>query len=188
MGQDKSLVRLGHETLLQRVCRQASEVTSQVVVVAAPDQSVQDVGEGINVLVDDIPGSGPLGGFLTGLQFLMKSSAPPDAVCLIACDTPFVSANHIKTISDHLRDFDAVVVEHGSRLNPLIAVYNTRVFPDVAASFASGERSPSQFLKQIKIRRLPCDEVSRTSQWLLNINTPADLTEAQATWDSSHES
>ena len=160
-------------------------MASRVVVVAAPDQSIRDVDKQVNVLVDDSPGSGPLGGFLTGLQFLMNSPAPPDAVCLVACDTPFVSAFHLRTISDHLQNFDAVVVEHLARLNPLIAVYNTRILPDVATSFASGERSPSQFLKRLNIHRLPSNEVSTAWQWLLNVNTPADLAQAQAIWESN---
>lgn len=185
MGKDKASIMLGEETLLQRVCRQASKVVDRIVVVAAADQAIDNIGKPGKLIVDEWPDCGPLAGFLSGLQFLMndcknQQTELPEAVCLVACDTPFISPKIISTLSEELLDVDAVVVTQQQQLHPLIAVYSTRILPELTAAFAAGERSPTKFLQRLNVRKLPSHEVCQNLEWLLNINTAEDLATAQA--------
>jgi molybdopterin-guanine dinucleotide biosynthesis protein A len=77
MGRDKSVVRLGHRTLLGHVRVLASELRLPVRVIRR----------------DLVPRCGPLGGVYTALK-----TSRADAELFLACDMPFVSARLLRQL------------------------------------------------------------------------------------------
>ena len=83
MGQDKAQLRLGPETLLERIAAELSPVTSSVTLVGSPQAYV---GHSLPTVPDVYEKWGALGGIHAAL-----SAAKTDWIIVIACDLPFVT-------------------------------------------------------------------------------------------------
>src|SRR6516162_8765549 len=70
MGRPKAWLPFGDELLLPRVVRLLRQAVDPVVVVAAPDQDVPPLPDGVAVVRDEAKGRGPLQGLAAGLAAL----------------------------------------------------------------------------------------------------------------------
>src|SRR5438874_13784079 len=77
MGRDKSRLRLGCRTMLERICLEAKTLGLPVRVIRR----------------DLVPRCGPLGGIYTALK-----TTRADGVLFLACDMPFVRAALLETL------------------------------------------------------------------------------------------
>jgi molybdopterin-guanine dinucleotide biosynthesis protein A len=116
MGRPKAWLEVGGETLLHRIARLVAEACPVVVVVAAPEQSLPPLPDGV-ARIDDPPehvGQGPLTGALTGLTALGDLSA--ELVYVGACDAAWLTTRHVRHVLDVLERTNsamAVVPESG---------------------------------------------------------------------------
>lgn len=177
MGRDKALLPVSDEVFLERICRIVTPATGTVIVVAAEDQKVPELGTDVRVVTDLLPDAGPLAGLLTGLQELQRRNPQATQVWLSGCDAPFVSVPVIERLRQLLKDADAVVVEHQQQLQPLAAVYHVRILPVVNRLIESGQRSLQQLLHSIRCVRVDAEslrDLDPDLKFLRNINTPED--------------
>ncbi|NEP17106.1 MAG: molybdenum cofactor guanylyltransferase [Leptolyngbya sp. SIO4C1] len=87
MGQDKALLELAGESLLQRTCQVALSCTPQTFVVTPWPQRYQAaVPASVGWIQEPVAARGPLIGFAQGLRALGQ----PDWVLLLACDMPYL--------------------------------------------------------------------------------------------------
>lgn len=190
MGEDKASVRLGSETLLQRCCRLISCFADPVVVVAAPAQELPELDDVIDVVRDDFPGEGPLGGLLTGLRHVGETVNNEECpVWVASCDTPFVNAGVVQTMVSGLGDFDAVAVRHGDQINPHSAVYRTGVAETVEKVVSRGERRATAIFEYLSLKTVDSSvlrEFDPLLSFLWNINTVEDLECAKARLGEKH--
>ena len=85
MGRDKALLPWASTTLLEHTVGIIRAVTDQVIVVA--DVAGKYSNEGVERVVgDEYPGTGPLGGILTGLNHVESGYH-----FVVACDLPYLS-------------------------------------------------------------------------------------------------
>jgi len=99
MGRDKAQLRLGPETMLERIAAQLSPVTSSVTLVGG---SHADSGSSLPTVPDVYEKWGALGGIHAAL-----SAAKTDWVIVIACDLPFVTRDlfeRLKSFADESID------------------------------------------------------------------------------------
>jgi molybdopterin-guanine dinucleotide biosynthesis protein A len=89
-------------------------------------------GRGLDVVPDDLPGSGALGGIYTAI---MRS--PRERTLVLACDMPFVSAAFLRRLADE--DADVVMPRSHRGCEPLCAVYSRVCAPDIRARIDRGE-------------------------------------------------
>ena len=136
MGRDKRLLPWGVDTdgqprtLLQAVIDTLAAVAGDVIVVANDQPDVA----GARVVPDAIPGSGSLGGILSGVE-----AARYDRVFVAAADMPFLHAGLVRDLLDRLEGHDAVVPVIGSRPEPLHAVYSRAVAPAARSQIERGQ-------------------------------------------------
>jgi len=184
MGEDKASVLLGNETLLQRCCRLISGFADPVIVVAAPAQQLPELDEVTEVVHDDFPGEGPLGGLLTGLRHVRKTEIREECPVWVAtCDAPFVNSAVVETMVSELGDFDVVAVRHGDQLNPHSAVYRSGVAETVEKAVLRGERRATAILEYLSVKTVKSSvlrEIDPDLSFLWNINTVEDLECAKA--------
>lgn len=183
MGKDKASLRIGGTTFLQRTCDIAAKVASPVVVVAGADQSVIEGGDGIVVVRDSVPFPGPLPALQLGCESLLAHVSEEDmahrSVWVTGCDTPFVTAEIIRTLWQFQQQegADAVTLTEDSRDNPLLAVYQLQALCRVKQFVESGRARATDFLQGLNVARLPVESLSLVDAPVptTNLNTPDDL-------------
>lgn len=176
-GRDKSALRVGGLTILQRQLSVLREVAGRVVMVGGSAPRFRGDGLELEVVPDLVPGGGALGGLYTAL-----SAARSPHVLVLACDLPFVSRAFLGYLAalpgpEH----DAVVPRSRDGWQPLCAIYRR----DLAARF--GERIASERLKvadalaDLRVREVGPSEIASVDpdeRLFLNVNTPEDLAHA----------
>jgi molybdenum cofactor guanylyltransferase len=185
MGRDKALVSIHGETILGRVIRVLSRVTSKVMIVGERD-AYRDFG--VPVIADVVAGAGPLGGILTAL-----SNSPADHMLIVGCDMPLLNGRLLQAIATEPRESDVLVPyldddsdHHGYQ--PLHALYSVQCIDPIMARLKRGDLKIQAFLEDVDTRLL-------RSEWLrqfdpdlrsfINVNTPAELLMANSVIEQS---
>jgi molybdenum cofactor guanylyltransferase len=156
----------GGEPLLARVYRQLREVAP--VTIAGRDTFSPQLDARLDcpIVVDRWPGRGPLGGLLTAALHMRASF-----IFAVAGDLPFVTREVPDALCAARQDGDeAVVSEHGGRVEPLAGLYDREALIRVGAQALRGtDRSMQGALAQLRTRRVPLDE-----RYFFNVNTGED--------------
>jgi molybdopterin-guanine dinucleotide biosynthesis protein A len=178
MGRDKSVLPFQGEVLIQRIINRLAGLASEVIIIAPRTQ--ESVTMGFRVEEDLLPERGPLGGLFTAL-----SATTNEAVALVACDMPFVSAELLIYELDILvaDNMDVVVPSSEKGLEPLHAIYRRNTsLPVVRRAINSGEQRLISWFPDVKVRILSRDETRHFDPRglsFLNINTPEELALAE---------
>jgi molybdopterin-guanine dinucleotide biosynthesis protein A len=195
MGLPKATLPFGDELLLPRVVRLLSSVVAPMVVVAAPDQVLPPLPEGVTVARDDRQGRGPLEGLLAGLNAIAPHA---DAAYVTSCDVPllvpeFVSAMiqrlggsavpaGLGVVGESQPPMIAVPVE-GEFHHPLAAVYRTGVTGVIAELLAADQLRPVFLFDRVATCRVPVEDLRSVDprlDTLRNLNRPEDYLAALA--------
>src|SRR4051794_24121870 len=148
MGRPKAWLPFGDELMLPRVVRLLSEVVSDVVVVAAPEQEVPALPDGVAVVRDPERGRGPLQGLAAGLGALRGA----EAAYASSCDVPFLSPAFVRRMIELLGDHVIAVPDVGGYRHPLAAVYRVTVLPVVERLLAEDRLRPAFLFDQVPTR------------------------------------
>lgn len=127
-------------------------------------------------LPDDIPGSGPLGGLLTGLLHIRN----PYAIA-VAVDLPFLNAALLRYLLSLAPGYDAVVPRVDGSSQPTHAIYRRDIHPLIAERLASNQRKAQELLHSLHVRWVEDEEINAIDPEhisLINVNTPDD-------WDNA---
>lgn len=118
------------------------------------------------VVVDEVPGLGPLGGIIAGLK-----AATHEACAVVACDIPDIDAALLRRLARAAANAEiAVPRDPEGRYEPLFAVYTRPVAPAVEALLRSGERSVLPLYDRCRTAVVDIEAGRR----LTNLNTRAD--------------
>jgi molybdenum cofactor guanylyltransferase len=182
MGRDKALLELDGETLIARTVRIVGTVAQPVKVIGGPAERFAPFC--FNVLEDDFPGAGPLGGIATALR-----ATTADWNLILACDLPHITCEWLAYLANRARNSSADAVipvsEHGSE--PLCAMYRQSCEPVARAAVAENHLRVQDFVAALKnAGRL---ETVENAEWkrfdsdgnlFKNMNQPADYEAAKA--------
>lgn len=177
MGQDKAQLRLGPETLLDRIARQLSAVTSSVTLVGGPEAYI---GHSLPNVPDVYEKWGALGGIHAAL-----SAAKTDWIIVIACDLPFVTRDlfeRLKNFADESID-SIVPMQPDGRPQPVCALYRRETcLPEIERLVNAGEHTPRALLANVRTRHVQFAELNDlpgAKNFFLNLNTPEDFERAK---------
>jgi molybdenum cofactor guanylyltransferase len=173
-GGPKALARLAGATLLDRAVATLSAACDELVIVA-PSALRLPIPSGCRTVEDD--GRGPLPALVAGLE-----SAPYECALVLGVDYPLVGADLLTAVADRLGRAPGVVPRPDAHLQPLVAAYAPRACGDLVATLARGERSLVAAVEAIGVRVIERDALAALPDGLdrfLNVNTPADLAEAE---------
>ena len=122
MGQDKALMEVDGKALLLHGTERLKPHVRELFVIGDPRLYGHLWPD---VLPDEIPGLGPLGGIATAM-----GAARFDRLLVLAVDVPGVNARLLERLTRELPDdADALVPRHAGSLEPLVAAYNRRCRP-----------------------------------------------------------
>jgi molybdopterin-guanine dinucleotide biosynthesis protein A len=180
MGLPKATLPFGDELMLQRVVRVLSTVVSPLAVVAAPEQELPPLPEGVIEARDEREGRGPLQGLLAGLTALAPHC---DAAFATSCDVPLLVPAVVELMISRLGRHDVAVPVEGAFHHPLAAVYRVSVVPIVAELLAADQLRPVFLFDRVKTCRVPVTDLAGADPSLAtlqNLNRPEDYLAALA--------
>ncbi len=155
MKADKAGLAVGRKTLLEQVLAQVAPYFDEVLVSISPGQKLvprsypslsrsfrqnapaRTPSASMRIVEDGIPGSGPLGGLLSGLK-----AATNESCAVVACDIPDIDIRLLRSLARAAADAEiAVPVGPAGLHEPLFAVYRKSIVPEIEALLVGGERS-----------------------------------------------
>jgi molybdopterin-guanine dinucleotide biosynthesis protein A len=185
MGRSKAWLPFGNESLLQRIVRVAAQAASPIVLATRQGMELPPLSFEFEA-VCDYPGvAGPLAGIAAGMIALRGKS---DAVLVVACDHPFVSAAVFHRMIELLGDHSAVVPELAGRLVPTLAVYRMSTLKILEDLLSNGELRAQEFALRCHPLRIGAADLANLDPDLRsfsNVNNPAEY---EAALDSTENS
>lgn len=169
MGRDKAGLEVDGERLVDRAARLAGALTDDVIVVSGPRRDLQPTGA--REVTDR--GRGPLDGLAAGL-----AAAGGEAAGVLAVDMPRPCTALLRALATLLGGHDAAVPVVEGRLQPLHAVWATRLAPALERLLEAGERSPTAALHTLEVVRAGPEVWRRhdpAAAFAENWNRPGDL-------------
>lgn len=172
-GRPKGLERVGGERIIDRVAARLREVVDDLLLIAnTPDADAWLPG--VRRRSDVILDAGSLGGIHAALSHAGTS------VLLVAWDMPFVPTALLRRLLTLGESADAAVPESESKrgLEPLCAYYSQACLAPIERRLGQDERRVVAFFDDVKVARLPFDEVQRfgnPASMFMNVNSPEEL-------------
>jgi molybdopterin-guanine dinucleotide biosynthesis protein A len=174
MGRNKAWLELGGRPLVGRAIDSLKPVCPLIAIIA--NEPGFD-GLGLPVFADEAPGTGPLEAIRTAIRY-----SPTPFVMLVGCDLPFITSALLRFLLEMPGDWDAIVpLDRDRRVEPLCAVYSTRLAPVVTELIDRGARKGSSLIEVARTRSVGFDEISHldgSGHFFDNINTPDDYRRA----------
>jgi molybdenum cofactor guanylyltransferase len=180
MGTAKLALPFGPELMLQRIVRLLGEVCRPIVVVAAPEQELPALSEGVIIARDRREGRGPLEGLSAGLAAL---PGEVEAAYATSCDVPLLVPAFVRRMFDLLGDDSAAVPVSGGFQHPLAAVYRRGLLDVINELLAAERMRPAFLFDAVPTRRVAERELTDVDPRLTtlnNLNHPADYLAALA--------
>lgn len=165
MGRDKSGLAYHGVPEWRRVQALLGACCARVLVSVSEEQREAFAGE--DLVVDRWAQIGPMGGVASAL-----SECASSAVLTVACDMPGLDAATVNTlIAARDVDVDATVVMNArGQLEPLCAVYEPGMLPQLERAIEAGEYSLNRVLSEARVCRVEVPD----AEALTNVNTPEE--------------
>jgi len=180
-GRDKALVEVGGRPMIARMSELVRSVTRQMKIVAAPGKYD---AFGAEIVEDQWPGEGPLGGIITALEDAARSAARPEWNLIVSCDMPFLTREWLAFLRERAAKSKAqVVLAHSaSGPEPLCACWQTDAAAELRSGFERGVRKVTEGIALLRAEVLDETDWKRfdsAGRLFWNMNTAADYEEAR---------
>lgn len=170
MGTNKALLKLGKETMVERVVNPLKDIFDKILVVT---NRPEDYGmlEGVKFVKDCI-NTGKKSS-LIGLYSGLKQSETSH-IFAIGCDMPFINKGLIKYMVDSLGDEDIVAPFINGYYQPLHAIYGKTCIGPMELSLKEESYKITAIFNRVNVKKLTEDQVRNLDPLMLsfeNINT-----------------
>ncbi|MBS1546367.1 MAG: molybdenum cofactor guanylyltransferase [Bacteroidetes bacterium] len=170
MGQDKALLEVDGKPLLLHAIERLKPHVRELLVVGDPHKYGRLWPE---VLPDEIPGMGPLGGIITAMGV-----ARFDRLLVLAVDVPGVNDRLLERLTREMpEEADALVPRHNGDLEPLVAAWHRRCLPALMGRLMKSQLAMHRALEDVRTAYLDINpgEDGWPEDLFRNLNSPADL-------------
>jgi molybdopterin-guanine dinucleotide biosynthesis protein A len=171
MNRDKALLPFGSTTLLDRAVARLGRVCGEVRILCGPERRYEE--HAATVVLDAIPGTGPLGGLYSGLRSLRHGVG-----LFLAVDLPEVPEEFLARLLELASGWDAVVPVHAAGEEPLCAVYGRTCVEPVRRRLEAGQLKMTSFWPDVRVRTVNDAEIEvfgDPRRIFRNVNSPSDL-------------
>jgi len=179
MGENKALMSLSGQPLIQRVIERVKPIAQELFVVTNKISDFPFLG--VNTVDDTIPGKGALGGLYTAMDITNN-----DYVAVVACDLPFVNPDILLKGLDLLiqSGADVAIPKTGKDFyEPLHAVYRRDTCEDaIYQAIMQNQWRVISWLSHVNVIEMEltlCWELDPSGLAFFNLNTKEDLNEAE---------
>ncbi|PNR87033.1 MULTISPECIES: molybdenum cofactor guanylyltransferase [unclassified Petrotoga] len=182
-GTNKAMETINGRPLIEQIVEGLKNAFEKVYIIGNVKEYVflQDVF----FCEDIIPNKGPLGGLLTGL-----TCSDSDYNFLTACDMPFLTSEFFEFVNLQKKDYDVLVPEYNSYLEPLAAVYSKKCLPFINASLKNDQLKLKSFFPKVKVRIIKetiIREIGEPEKLFFNINYKEDIEKLEMNLERSEK-
>jgi molybdopterin-guanine dinucleotide biosynthesis protein A len=170
-GRDKSALIVGGLPILDRQMAELEAVSDDVMLIVG-ERAPATIPARLRVVRDRVAECGPLGGLDAAL-----AAARHDALVLVACDMPFVTARLLGHLLALTSEADAIVPRTERGYHPLCAAYTRACQPAIADRLDRRQLRMMEFLADVRVRVVSSEELQALGdhhRLLANVNTPAE--------------
>ena len=186
LNRDKVHLELPNGRVLANLIDLCGDLFRTVTLVVDRAQRIHNPPAGVRIMADVIPGSGPLGGLLTGLGVASSRTS-----FVTACDLPFLNREIIHFVARRMADQDVLVPARGDAIEPLVGFYAKTCSDAIRRSIERGDLRVRGFWPEVRTEVVDLAGSFRPGDldtWLLNVNTRRELQIAEAvassgTWE-----
>ena len=171
MGQDKALIRLGNERIIERISKELSGFSE--VIISAGSRGVYEEF-GCPVVCDEEHGRGPI----EGIRQLL-SNAKEDHVFICAADMPNIKSEMVSYLAGYISsDYDCYVIADEDHIEPLCAVYSKRILPVIEELIREGSFRLREIFSRVRTKYISLEYTCFDKSVVKNINTRQELFDA----------
>jgi molybdopterin-guanine dinucleotide biosynthesis protein A len=174
MGTDKGFQELCGKPLIVYAIEVLSGLCDKIIISSGSD-AYQSLG--FDVVADEFPGIGPMGGIYSALK---QSKTEQNLV--LSCDLPFVSKELLSFILENSHGFEVALPFQGNQhYEPLCGFYSLSVLDRMNTFIHEQNYKLPDLFEKIRINKLTINtELSFFDENLfLNVNSKHDLTQAE---------
>jgi molybdopterin-guanine dinucleotide biosynthesis protein A len=180
-GRDKALVEVGGIPMIARMIEVVRSVTRHMKIVTAPGKYE---AFGLEIVEDQWPGEGPLGGIITALEDAARSAVRPEWNLILSCDMPFLTREWLAFLGERAAKSKAQVVfaRTASGPEPLCACWQTDAAAKLRSGFERGVRKVTEgiaLLRSEVLDEMDWKRFDSAGRLFWNMNTAADYEEAR---------
>ena len=180
-GGHKGLLRVGGRAIFDRVAGVLQAGCATVVLNANGDRS-ELAGIALPLVTDTLPGRpGPLAGVLAAMEWTVTAHPTATHIVTVPGDTPFLPDDLLVRLEAARRAANATLAcaRSGGATHPVVALWPVALRDELRVAVAKeGVRKVGLFLARHDVAS--ADWPIEPYDPFLNINTPADLAEAEA--------
>jgi molybdopterin-guanine dinucleotide biosynthesis protein A len=164
MQWDKALLPAPEGTIIEHIIEQLEDHFEEVLVSVSSKKKFDFLDR--TLIVDEKPGEGPMMGIKTALRYSRNKTC-----FVIACDIPDIDLGFLARLIHEAHKADiALPVSPDGRLEPLFAVYDKAVVPEMQRLLDRGVRSLLPLFESCSVQYVPMEKNS----WFKNLNTRKD--------------
>ncbi len=186
-GTDKALIRIGEQTIIEKLAHELSTVFSNVMIIANASDTYPFLKYPVHS--DILRNIGPLGGIHSAL-----THAETEKIFLLSCDLPHMTSDFIRFVAEYPSDRPITLPVTNGIIQPLCGVYSKaclQVIMDMIGQDGThaGPHEPKKwkYSPLVLIERMKADliDVMKTypmydEKIFFNINHPEDLGKIQS--------
>jgi molybdopterin-guanine dinucleotide biosynthesis protein A len=179
-GGDKARIRIGGSTILQRVLTRLTPQCARVIINANGDPA-RFADTGLPVIADDVPGfAGPLAGILAGLDWAAANAPDVTDIVSVPGDCPFLPTELVQRLqaARSVEQKPLACARSGDWRHPVVGLWPVALRADLRHAVTVEDLHKIEIWTashSVAIAAWPDKPVDP----FFNINTPADITEAE---------
>ncbi len=167
MGTDKALLKFQEEPLLLHMIKSIEPFCDNL---AISGQNSDYSAFGIDMVPDLYSDCGPIAGIFSALNYSVS-----DWNLMVSVDVPFVNDELFHLLISNIGDCDCIIPRHTFGVEPLIGLYNRRIWPVVEELIKAGDYRLTNLLSKINTRYMDCNHlIKKYPRLFMNINRMED--------------
>ncbi len=167
MGTDKAMLPIENQSLLKRMISRIEPFCESVAISGQnPDYLIYK----LEMISDVFSDCGPISGLYSVLNYTST-----EWNLVVSVDVPFVNEELIRYLLINATEYDCVIPQHDSGVEPLVGLYNRRILPVLDEMIKAGNFKLMNLLAKVHTRYLNCNNLIQDYPRLFfNINRPGD--------------